>query len=92
MDEIMGTSYGYGTNDPKVYQSKLDGMDLSDLQVYAYENGIVPKDDRFALIDRLMAEFRRVTGLSRVDAMNAGIRNAPPIKIDAEMKRFLNGA
>lgn len=90
LDEIFGASSPYKTNDPEIYRAELNEMNLSELQIYALEHDVVPKDDRFALIDRLMGEFRRNTGLSRIDAANAALREKKPVKLDREMQAFLS--
>ena len=63
LDQIWGddgTSL-YGTLDENLYQTRLDDMNMSDLQSHASRVGIIPIDNRSMLKDRLIKEFRKHT-------------------------------
>ncbi len=63
LDQIWGddgTSM-YGTLEEGKYQSRLDDMNLSDMQTHASRVGIIPIDNRNMLQDRLIREFRKYT-------------------------------
>ncbi len=61
LDQIWGDdgTSTYGTLDEGVYQTRLDDMNMSDLQSHASRVGIIPIDNRSMLKDRLIREFRK---------------------------------
>ena len=59
LEQLWGGTGGgeYGTLDEKEYESKLDAMNLTDLQKHALEKGLIPKNDEKILKQRLMNLF-----------------------------------
>lgn len=75
----------YGTLDEKVYEDKLDKMNLADLQVHAVNYGLIPKDDPKILKQRLMNLFR--SHISKFKERPTPLRPNPK-KLDALRKFF----
>ena len=88
LDQIWGddgTSM-YGTLDEGVYQTRLDEMNMSDMQSHASRVGIIPIDNRSMLQDRLVREFRKHASSYKkpVD------QNQVPDAIPADIKKILS--
>lgn len=47
----------YKTDNEEEYKTQIEGMNLSDLQNHALSIGLLPKDDRKILIQRLLKAF-----------------------------------
>jgi len=61
LDQVWGDTGNskYGTLDKEVYSQYLDSLNKSDLQSHASKIGLVPIDDRKALVARLNKEFQK---------------------------------
>ena len=61
LDQVWGDNgmNTYGTMDEVKYQTRLDDMNMSDMQSHASQVGIIPIDNRNMLRDRLLREFRK---------------------------------
>ena len=63
LDQIWGDDGTgmYGTLDVQQYETRLDDMNMSDMQSHASRVGIIPIDNRSMLRERLVREFRKHT-------------------------------
>ena len=61
LDQIWGDDGTgmYGTLDVEKYETRLDDMNMSDMQSHASRVGIIPIDNRSMLRERLVREFRK---------------------------------
>ena len=61
LDQIWGDDGTgmYGTLDIQKYETRLDDMNMSDMQSHASRVGIIPIDNRSMLRERLVRELRK---------------------------------
>lgn len=88
LDQVWGDNgmNAYGTMDEVKYQTRLDDMNMSDMQSHASQVGIIPIDNRNMLRDRLLREFRK-----HVAAYQRPITSIEePQVVDKEIQKILS--
>jgi len=67
LEEALGIKHvnPFGTNDPKIFEEKLNDSNLADLQRLCQKVGIFPSHEKSRLKDSLKKEFARITKGSR---------------------------
>ena len=78
----------YGTMEEEKYESRIDDMNMSDLQAHASTVGIIPIDNRATLRERLVREFRKHVAAYRKPAH---LSVAPPTVSKEVMKILSEG-
>lgn len=89
LDQVFGFSLAkYKTQNENEYETSLAEMNLADLQRECVRVGLLPKDDRVVMKDRLLKEFRRNI------AAVLGAKDAKPIvlKVSKEAMAIVAGS
>lgn len=82
----------FGTEDPELFEQKLDEMTIADLQRLCYDVGLRPMTNRIDLKKQLSAEFTR-----NHRSLKNGFASAPIPKVDEKdpsygrLMKLING-
>lgn len=88
LDQLFGLDAGnkFGTLDPKIYQAKLNGLNLGELQEEAKRVSLPPIDDKERLKRALFNEFRVYVSNYRVPKSPKPV---DPKKVDPAVLEFM---